>query len=179
MAFLTWATYMFSQTSYLESVFNPRRVPAVMILFDEIAHLHPLQREILFEILTKVLDKRFAMNLPNDTTLALRKCITTRLIYLMQLGYTIPVIDFFASYRRELAIHWLEKVLDIIRPPYAPEFLHALLAAIIRLGERGDFHAQNGIKIKLRNFCNSEPLRGDDTKPWLALQRRAELLIAK
>ncbi|KAJ1956042.1 hypothetical protein IWQ62_005398, partial [Dispira parvispora] len=121
--------------------FRVTEVPYPHLLLEEIAFRHPLLRPKVFHAFQEAFMTRNDTLGPELIT-ALQKSVLDRLLYLMQLGFSMPVLRYIKRSQdnidESLTVHFVCKVLEMIATPYAPaviaiflEILEPVLKAVI------------------------------------------------
>ncbi|KAJ1650388.1 hypothetical protein IWQ61_008798 [Dispira simplex] len=121
--------------------FRVTEVPYPHLLLEEIAFRHPLLRPKVFHAFQEAFTTRIDTLGPELVT-ALQKSVLDRLLYLMQLGFSVPVLRYIKASQdkidESLTVHFVCKVLEMITTPYAPavitiflEILEPVLKAVI------------------------------------------------
>lgn len=68
-----------------------------------------------------------------------RKSILDRMIYLIQLNYAMPVLDYIQVRARKmdqsLSMHFVKKVLEMVRGPYSKKFIEGMSQMIEEIVE--------------------------------------------
>ncbi|KAI8097011.1 TH1 protein [Halteromyces radiatus] len=138
MAVLLWIEYTSIHTPYFETYFRSSEVPVLHLLLDEIASRHPLQRPFVFEVIKTCLRHPY-QNFAPEILMTLQKAWIDRLLYLVQVHYTLPVLKFIKSAERELddslTVHFVQKVLRMAKPPYSLAFVEHLADILLPITE--------------------------------------------
>ncbi|KAI8371711.1 TH1 protein [Radiomyces spectabilis] len=133
MVILLWIEHIAIHTQYFETYFRTSETPIPHLLLDEIAHRHPLQQSFVFETIKNCLSHQY-QNFAPEIHMALQKSWIDRLLYLVQLHYTKPVMNFMKGVGRELddslIVHFVNKVLRMAQPPYSIEFVEDMVDVI-------------------------------------------------
>lgn len=113
MGLLLWIEYMTLETSYFENYFRTTETPILHIVLDEIANRHKLQQPVVFDVIKKCIKHKYNHFAP-EIQMALQRTWVDRMLYLVQLNYTIPVLKYFEKEGKELdnsiIIHFVKKV---------------------------------------------------------------------
>lgn len=68
-----------------------------------------------------------------------RKSILDRMIYLMQLNYVAPVLDYIQARARKmdqsLSMHFVKRVLEMVSGPYSKKFIEGMGQMIQEIAE--------------------------------------------
>ncbi|CAO3612675.1 unnamed protein product [Cunninghamella echinulata] len=138
LAILIWIEYTSINTPYFETYFRSSEVPLLHLLLDEIASQHPLQRPFVFEVIKKCLRHPY-QNFAPETLMTLQTAWIDRLLYLVQMHYTLPVLKFMKNVEREfdhsLIIHFVQHVLKMARAPYSQEFIEHMANILVPISE--------------------------------------------
>lgn len=113
MGVLLWIEYMAINTAYFETYFRTKETPILLLILDEIAERHKLQQPIVFDVIKKCIKHKTTIFAP-EIQLKLQENWVDRMLYLVQLNYTLPVLKYFRHEGRELddslMIHFIKKV---------------------------------------------------------------------
>ncbi|KAG0330133.1 Negative elongation factor C/D [Dissophora globulifera] len=89
---------------------------------------HPLQQTAVFATLVDFFEAPLELN--PEIMMTYRKSILDRMIYLMQLNYVMPVLDYIRVRARKmdqsLSMHFVKKVLEMVRGPYSKKFIEGM-----------------------------------------------------
>ncbi|KAF9357745.1 Negative elongation factor C/D [Mortierella sp. AD094] len=128
MALLYWIQFVIKETSYIETYFRSHEVPVPLLLIEEMAYKHPLQQAAVFATLVDFFEAPLELN--PEIMMTYRKSILDRMIYLMQLNYVMPVLDYIQVRARKmdqsLSMHFVKKVLEMVRGPYSRKFIEGM-----------------------------------------------------
>ncbi|CAG8705682.1 8616_t:CDS:10, partial [Ambispora leptoticha] len=148
MALIFWCRYLLLETSYYEKYFKMYESSLPLLLLEEIAFQHPLQHQHLFSLFA---DNLLFQNrsLSPETLIAIRKLILDRMLYLVQLGYVIPVLNFVEKHSKRLLdgnhlSYFVRKLLEMTEGPYSREYYEILLKLI----ENAQAVLQSGTETK-------------------------------
>ncbi|KAG0208291.1 Negative elongation factor C/D [Mortierella sp. GBA30] len=143
MALLYWIQFVIKETSYIETYFRSHEVPVPLLLIEEMAYKHPLQQSEVFATLVDFFEGPLELN--PEIMMIYRKSILDRMIYLMQLNYVMPVLDYVRVRARRmdqsLALHFVKRVLEMIEGPYSNKFVEGMgqmIQAIIEVIKKSD-----------------------------------------
>ncbi|KAK7505402.1 hypothetical protein BaRGS_00003564 [Batillaria attramentaria] len=151
MGVLRWVDYTVSEPSYFK--LNTDHTPLHLVLVDEIVTNHPLLHAKALELLVRLFESSYE-ELDVLVRLELKKMLLDRMVHLFSRGCVIPVIAYMRKCSEtqdtdiSLIRHFVTEVLDVIAPPYTPEFVQLFLPLI----ENQDI---TGI---LRSEDNSDPV---------------------
>ncbi|PHZ10186.1 uncharacterized protein RHIMIDRAFT_293591 [Rhizopus microsporus ATCC 52813] len=138
MGLLLWIEYMTLETSYFENYFRTTETPILHIVLDEIANRHKLQQPMVFDVIKKCIKHKYNHFAP-EIQMALQRTWVDRMLYLVQLNYTTPVLKYFEKEGKELdnsiIIHFVKKLLKLTQGPYSIAFTEHLINIIGLLGE--------------------------------------------
>ncbi|KAF9426496.1 Negative elongation factor C/D [Podila epigama] len=128
MALLYWIQFVIRETSYIETYFRSHEVPLPLLLIEEMAYQHPLQQANIFSTLVDFFEAPLELN--PEIMMTYRKSILDRMIYLIQLNYALPVLDYIRVRARKmdqsLSMHFVKKVLEMVRGPYSKKFIEGM-----------------------------------------------------
>ncbi|CAO3592987.1 unnamed protein product [Absidia cylindrospora] len=138
MALLLWIEHTSIHTPYFETYFRSSEVPVLHLLLDEIAYRHPLQRPFVFQVIKNCLRHPY-QNFAPEILMTLQKAWIDRLLYLVQVHYTIPVLVFMKQTERDmddsLTVHFVQKVLRMAQPPYTLAFVEHMTQILLPITE--------------------------------------------
>ncbi|RCH97682.1 Negative elongation factor C/D [Rhizopus azygosporus] len=138
MGLLLWIEYMTLETSYFENYFRTTETPILHIVLDVIANRHKLQQPVVFDVIKKCIKHKYNHFAP-EIQMALQRTWVDRMLYLVQLNYTTPVLKYFEKEGKELdnsiIIHFVKKLLKLTQGPYSIAFTEHLINIIGHLGE--------------------------------------------
>ncbi|KAI8882067.1 hypothetical protein K501DRAFT_102696 [Backusella circina FSU 941] len=130
---LFWLEYMATHTTYFETYFRTSQVPTLHLFIDEIASRHQLQQPIVFEVIKTCIRHKYALFAP-EILMALQKTWVDRMLYLVQLGYTTPILKFFGGMGRDLddslIVHFVKKILRMAQAPYSTTFVQHMVSIV-------------------------------------------------
>ncbi|KAI9469071.1 MAG: TH1 protein [Benjaminiella poitrasii] len=130
MGVLMWIEYMATHTSYFETYFRTKEAPILLLILDEIASRHQLQQPVVFSVIKRCVKHKTESFAP-EIQLSLQRTWVDRMLYLVQLHYTIPVLKYFSGPGRglddSLIIYFVKKVLRLAQPPYTSSFVHQMV----------------------------------------------------
>ncbi|KAF9951974.1 Negative elongation factor C/D [Mortierella alpina] len=128
MALLYWIQFVIKETSYIETYFRSHEVPVPLLLIEEMAYKHPLQQAEIFATLVDFFEAPLELN--PEIMMTYRKSILDRMIYLMQLNYVMPALDYVRVRVRKmdqsLGLHFVKRVLEMVEGPYSNKFVEAM-----------------------------------------------------
>ncbi|KAI8070911.1 TH1 protein [Gongronella butleri] len=138
MCVLHWIEYTSIHTPYFETYFRSSEVPVLHLLLDEIAFQHPLQRSFVFGVIKTCLLRSYE-NFAPEILMRLQKAWIDRLVYLVQLHYSMPVLRFMKQVERDvddsLTVHFVQNVLRMARGPYTLPFVEHMVALLLPIKE--------------------------------------------
>ncbi|KAG0311502.1 Negative elongation factor C/D, partial [Podila horticola] len=101
------------------------------------AYKHPLQQANIFGTLVDFFEAPLELN--PEIMMTYRKSILDRMIYLIQLNYAMPVLDYIQVRARKmdqsLSMHFVKKVLEMVRGPYSKKFIEGMSQMIEEIVE--------------------------------------------
>lgn len=133
MGMIKWVHHVLTQPNYF--LLHHDYTPLHFILLDEISSNHPLLHKEIFSVLTKIFEFHFS-DIDDMHRLNLKKMILDRLVHLLSCGYVLPIIAYLHNCWKELSVdvslirHFVTEVLDMVAPPYSPEFMQAFYPLI-------------------------------------------------
>jgi negative elongation factor C/D len=129
---LQWIRVNMTDASYYTATVNTLRMPIYFDLLREISYRHPFQREIILNLLTDC----FSIDYELDAlaTVEFKKELLGIMLYLMKCGFVMPVLDYIAQCTghidQSLIRHFITQLVEMIQPPYSPEFVASVLRVI-------------------------------------------------
>ncbi|KAK3086810.1 hypothetical protein FSP39_023845 [Pinctada imbricata] len=127
---LRWVDYTVSDASYFK--LNTDHTPLHLVLIDEIVTNHQLLHQQALDLLVRLFESSFE-ELDVLVRLELKKTLLDRMVHLFSRGFVIPVVTYIKNCLEKqdtdisLIRHFVTEVLDIIAPPYTPEFAQLFL----------------------------------------------------
>ncbi|KAI9499653.1 TH1 protein [Zychaea mexicana] len=138
MGILLWIEYISTRTQYYDTYYRTSEVPLPHLLLDEIASIHPLQQPIVLEVIKRCFLHPY-QNFAPETLAALQKQWIERLVHLVELNYTLPVLKFIRNVAREidysLTVHFVTKVLELAQAPYSVEFVEHIIDTLVPIAD--------------------------------------------
>ncbi|CEP14521.1 hypothetical protein [Parasitella parasitica] len=138
MGVLMWIEYMAMHTAYFETYFRTKETPVLLLILDEIASRHQLQQPVVFKVIQECIKHKTDIFAP-EIQLALQRTWVDRMLYLVQLNYTIPVLKYFCGAGRDLddslIVHFVKKLLRMAQAPYSVLFVRYTISIIEPLVE--------------------------------------------
>lgn len=136
IAVTLWIRYILHETAFYETYFRSTEIPIPHLLLEEIAYRHPLQHQIIFDVFVKSFETNIT-TLNVQTMMIIRRTVLDRMIYMMKIGYVLPILRYIASNASKidesLTGHFCEKVLEIFSPPYPHKYIAHFLAILNHL----------------------------------------------
>ncbi|XP_073233428.1 negative elongation factor D-like [Porites lutea] len=132
MGLLKWVDCTVSDPSFFKLLTDS--TPVHLALLDEISSCHVLQHRLVLNVLIRL----FESPTPLDTLVELefKKTVLDRMIHLLSRGYVVAVISYINSCLEKqntdnsLIRHFVTEVLEMIAPPYSPEFIQLFLPIV-------------------------------------------------
>lgn len=130
---LRWVDYTVSDASYFK--LNTDHTPLHLVLIDEIVTNHVLLHQQALDLFIRLFESSFE-DLEVLFRLELKKSVLDRMVHLFSRGFVIPVVTYIKNCLDKqdtdisLIRHFVTEVLDIIAPPYTPEFGQLFLPLI-------------------------------------------------
>lgn len=128
-----WVHAEVTEPSYFNLTME--HTPIHIALLDEIASAHSLLHSKVFDLLIKLFESK-SDDLEILVQLQQRKMLLDRMIHLMSRGYVLPVVKYIHSCWSNgetdisLIRYFVTEVLDMIGPPYTPEFVTLFLPLV-------------------------------------------------
>lgn len=161
MGVLKWVEYCLSEKNYAKVI--TETAPLQIVLLDEISSSHPLQHELVLNLLKSLFERNYP-ELDTLVELEFKKTAIDRMLHLMSRGCIMPVVIYVKNCMdaqttdMSLLRHFLTEVLEMIAPPYSSEFIAAMLpiaknkeiTAPLKVSDGGDdvteflAHCENG-----------------------------------
>lgn len=133
MGILRWVDYTVSEKSYFK--LNTDHTPLHLVLLDEICSNHTLLHQNVLDLLIRLFESSFD-ELDVLVRLELKKTVLDRMVHLLGRGCVLPVVTYIKSCWQKgdtdisLIRHFVTEVLDVISPPYTPEFVQLFLPLV-------------------------------------------------
>ncbi|XP_048254735.1 negative elongation factor D-like [Haliotis cracherodii] len=133
MGVLKWVDYTVSDASYFK--LNTDHTPLHLVMVDEIVTNHVLLHQKALDLLVRVFESSFE-ELDVLVRLELKKTVLDRMVHLLSRGFVLPVVVYIRKCLEKgdtdisLIRHFVTEVLDVIAPPYTPEFVQLFLPLI-------------------------------------------------
>ena len=125
---LFWLRSLVCDPSFF-SAFNSNIVPAHLALMEQIATHHELLHPSVFSLLKDMFDVQY--NVDPLLVLDLRRMLLDRLLYLLSLGYALPVMQFVLERVRSndltLTIHFVSQALAICSAPFSAQWVESFV----------------------------------------------------
>ncbi|KAJ1968861.1 hypothetical protein H4R35_006305, partial [Dimargaris xerosporica] len=124
-AVIIWLRYVLRDDNYhyYETYFRVTEVPLPHLLLEEIAHRHQGLQHRVFAAFKESYEASIP-TLGAELMTALQKSILDRMIYLMQLGFAIPVLKYVKQRQdkvdESLTVHFARRILEMVTTPYSP-----------------------------------------------------------
>ncbi|KAF7725707.1 Negative elongation factor C/D [Apophysomyces ossiformis] len=126
LAILHWIEHLSLRTPYYETYYRTSVTPLPHLLLDEIANENPLQQPVVFEIVKRCLLHDY-QNFAPEILMTLRTNWIDRLLNLVALDFTMPVLKFMKEIGpeldRSLSVHFVKNLLEIAKPPCSAAFI--------------------------------------------------------
>lgn len=133
MGILRWIHYTVSEPSYFQ--LSTDHTPLHLVLLDEIGSNHVLLHKNILSMLIQLFESPFD-ELDDLVRLNLKKTLLDRMVHLLSCGCVLAIISYIRSSweKRDTDIslirHFVTEVLDVIAPPYTPEFVNLFFPLI-------------------------------------------------
>ncbi|XP_076449373.1 negative elongation factor D-like [Babylonia areolata] len=157
MGVLKWVDHTVSELSYFK--LNTDHTPLHLVLVDEIGTNHPLLHTKALDLLVRLFESTYD-ELDVLVRLELKKMLLDRMVHLLSRGSAIPVVTYVRKcYEQQdtdisLIRHFVSEVLDVITPPYHPEFVQLFLPLI----ENKDITGYLRTEASKAGHGNSDPV---------------------
>ncbi|KAI9310993.1 TH1 protein [Dichotomocladium elegans] len=164
MAILLWIEYLSVETPYYETYYRSADVPLPHLLLDEIAYRHPFQRAQVLQVIERCFSHTYE-NFAPEILSTLQKRWIERLVYLVQLQYTLPVFKMMkkisSSAEHSLTVHFVTLVLESADPPYSCEFVDNIVDILHPISSSiGHVHGFDVMIHKLADYALNAPNAG-------------------
>lgn len=153
---LKWVDYTVSDASYFK--LNTDHTPLHLVLIDEIVTNHVLLHQKALDLLVRIFESSFE-ELDVLVQLELKKTVLDRIVHLFSRGFVIPVVTYIRKCLDKqdtdisLIRHFVTEVLDVIAPPYTPEFMQLFLPLLENKAITGSIILEDG-KDPVSEFIN-------------------------
>ncbi|KAK7114702.1 negative elongation factor D-like [Littorina saxatilis] len=162
MGVLRWVDHTVSEPSYFK--LNTDHTPLHLVLVDEIGTNHPLLHTKALDLLIRLFESTYD-ELDVLVRLELKKMLLDRMVHLLSRGSAIPVVTYVrkCSEQQDVDIslirHFVTEVLDVIAPPYTPEFVQLFLPLIENHDITGILRTDDGSDpvTEFLNQCGTIP----------------------
>jgi len=133
MGAMKWVVHCLSEKNYAKVL--SESTPLQLVLLDEVSTMHPLQHQLVFNILKGFYERNYP-DLDTLVQLEFKKTVVDRMIHLLSRGYTMPVVLYMKECMERqftdisLLRHFVAEVLEMIAPPYSSEFMSGMLPIV-------------------------------------------------
>uniref|UniRef100_A0A8C4R2W6 Negative elongation factor complex member C/D n=1 Tax=Eptatretus burgeri TaxID=7764 RepID=A0A8C4R2W6_EPTBU len=127
---LRWVDWTVSEPSYFK--LQTDHTPVHLALLDEISTCHQLMQPLVLQLLTKLFETEHSQ-LDVMEQLELKKTLLDRMVHLLSRGCVLPVVSYIRrcldKQDTDLSLirHFVTEVLDMVAPPYTPDFVSLFL----------------------------------------------------
>ncbi|KAJ1945495.1 hypothetical protein EC988_005742, partial [Linderina pennispora] len=132
----------YSDFSFYQLYYRTSEAPVPLLLLEEIAYRHPLQKPQVFAAYCESFESKVP-GFPAEKQIKLQKAVINRMAVLVQLDYSAPVLRYFdnnSEYMDEsIVVYFIQRTLQQFEPPYPSEFAKPMTKLIMR--------AWNGVKV--------------------------------
>ncbi|KAJ3085813.1 Negative elongation factor C/D, partial [Quaeritorhiza haematococci] len=136
VALMNWVSGLLSDPGFYETNLAMGETPPVFDLLDEMAIRRPLQRPQIFRVFVQNFERPYETMTPLQAN-EVRKKFLDRMIFMMKVGYVIPVTRYILKHGAEvddsLTVYFLKTLLSMIEPPYPTELVGDLIKIIDRI----------------------------------------------
>ncbi|XP_067135677.1 negative elongation factor D [Centruroides vittatus] len=128
-----WVDYTVSEKSYFK--LSTEHTPLHLALLDEVATCHNTLHQKVLDLLIRLFESP-QEELDVLVQLEMKKMLLDRMVHLLSRGCTVPVVNYIKScWQRQdtdvsLIRYFVTEVLDMIAPPYTPEFVQLFLPLV-------------------------------------------------
>ncbi|XP_066928069.1 negative elongation factor D-like [Clytia hemisphaerica] len=128
-----WIKYCFSDTHYHKVITDSS--PFQVVLLDEINSSHPLLHSRVLELLKELFERNYPQ-LDTLIEIEFKKTLIDRMIHMLSRGYILPVVSYIKDCMDKqlsdvsLLRHFVVEVLEMIAPPYSPDFISLMLPIV-------------------------------------------------
>lgn len=128
-----WVGYVVSENSYFK--LSTEHTPLHLALLDEVTTCHVTLHQKVLDLLVRLFEST-QDDLDVLVQLELKKMLLDRMVHLLSRGCVLPVVNYIKScLQREdtdisLIRYFVTEVLDVIAPPYTPEFVQMFLPLV-------------------------------------------------
>lgn len=133
MGAMKWVVHCLSEKNYAKVL--SESTPLQLILLDEVSSMHPLQHELVFNILKDFYERNYP-GLDTLVQLEFKKTVVDRMVHLLSRGFIMPVVLYMKECMERqftdmsLLRHFVAEVLEMIAPPYSGEFIAGMLPIV-------------------------------------------------
>ncbi|OZJ05119.1 hypothetical protein BZG36_01368 [Bifiguratus adelaidae] len=156
LAVVHWLDSLLADTTYYETYFRTTDIPLPHLLLEEIASRHPMLQKRVFQVLKKNVEMNIKVLGP-EIMMALRRTLLDRMIYLVQLGYAIPILEYIRDtgdkLDESLIIHSVQRVLEMADEPYSQEFVSVMVDIVDPISDNLD--KSMDVKTVIWQFFNT------------------------
>ncbi|XP_047126702.1 negative elongation factor D isoform X1 [Hydra vulgaris] len=130
---IKWIEFCMSEKYYEKVVVEA--APLQIILLDEMSNNHPLQHELIMNLLQNLFERNYP-KLNTLVELEFKKTLVDRMVHILSRGYIIPVVVYMKECMNKqitdvsLLRHFVAEVLEMIGPPYSSEFVTSMLPLV-------------------------------------------------
>lgn len=130
---IRWVDYTVSEKSYFK--LSTEHTPLHLALLDEVATCHNTLHQKVLELLIRLFEKP-QEDLDVLVQLEMKKMLLDRMVHLLSRGCAVSVVNYIKTcWQRQdtdisLIRYFVTEVLDIIAPPYTPEFVTLFLPLV-------------------------------------------------
>eukprot|EP01125_Pyxidicula_operculata_P007528 TRINITY_DN2556_c0_g1_i2.p1 TRINITY_DN2556_c0_g1~~TRINITY_DN2556_c0_g1_i2.p1 ORF type:complete len:491 (-),score=73.21 TRINITY_DN2556_c0_g1_i2:36-1508(-) len=139
MGVLFWSSVPLSDPGWYVTNYNTQSIQILLDLLKEMSSINVFQRREILKLFTKMFT--LETELDSLASLDVKRKILDGMIYLMECGCVLPVLDTVENWCTEgidqsLIRYFVTKVLDMVGPPYSKTFIDHFLKVVSVLGER-------------------------------------------
>ena len=128
-----WVRYTVTENNYFQLA--TEHTPLHLALLDEVASCHKTLHQKVLDLLIKLFESP-ADDLDVLVMMEVKKMLIDRMVHLLSNGFVIPVIKYMKTCWLKqdtdvsLIRYFVTEVLDVISPPYSPEFVQQFLPLV-------------------------------------------------
>ncbi|TPX48559.1 hypothetical protein SeLEV6574_g01986 [Synchytrium endobioticum] len=147
------------------------RTPPVFDLLDEIATQRPLARPVIFRYYARELERKISGDITLLDEIEFKKKFLDRILYLLRIGYTQPVIDYMQStvnHRDEsLTLYFIVKFLDLLGTTSSKQapIIHIVFSLINALKSKANI-LESSTLVNYFEQVYDEAVVGNNSSGW-------------
>lgn len=152
-----WVRYTVTERNYFQLI--TEHTPIHLALLDEVSACHTILHQKVLDLLVTLFESP-AEDLDVLVYMEVKKMLIDRMVHLLSKGFVIPVISYMKScWSRQdtdvsLIRYFVTEVLDVINPPFTPEFV-ALFLPLVKNKEVTGAESDSDLVLQFVNHCKS------------------------